>query len=650
MKKVATFLLFCIAAIPLFAATEVVNGIEWSYTISDNKATIESGNNNIPAISKTTQGTISIPATLGGYTVTSIGRDAFIDCSLLTSVVIPDSVTSIGGGAFWNCSSLTAIDISDGVTSIGVGAFLGCSSLTTINIPNGVISIRGNMFQGCSSLKSIEIPESVTTIGLAAFRSCSTLKAIDIPNSVIFIEELAFSGCSALESINIPDSVTSIENSTFSGCSSLESINIPNSVALIGNSAFSGCSSLESINIPNSVALIGNSAFSGCSSLMEIDIPGSVTSIGEGAFSRCLSLTSVDIPNGVMSIGQNAFENCSSLIEVAIPGSIQSFGNGVFKNCSALSSVKISDGLTSIVPYSFYGCSSLTSIKIPNSVSVIGRAAIPIWTKVKGVGEPPEWISTLVKDAPWMDIVDRVEYPKEYAEAWETKWEHEALLARQEVGAYTQASVQVKAEMMTPKTMKVTYTVISNLPTVKIRAVAWESGAWNFRTIVPIRTGKGIPNGESMATNEEHSFVWDVASDWSTDLNEVRVEILVQEGTLLPQDLVTIPSTETRKAMTITRNVLESEWLFFALVWCYAEMDPQLSVTEGRVYVNGQQVAEGGSLSFYGRNQTVLLNYLYGKMGYKVLAGEDLKYAEAATRLDFSDSGLNQVSVKIEEE
>ena len=34
------------------------------------------------------------------YTVTSIGKDAFYDCSGLTSITIPNSVTSIGVNAF----------------------------------------------------------------------------------------------------------------------------------------------------------------------------------------------------------------------------------------------------------------------------------------------------------------------------------------------------------------------------------------------------------------------------------------------------------------------------------------------------------------------------------------------------------------------
>lgn len=40
---------------------------------------------------------------------TRIGSDAFLECSALTSVTLPNSVTSIGGSAFLGCSSLTDV-------------------------------------------------------------------------------------------------------------------------------------------------------------------------------------------------------------------------------------------------------------------------------------------------------------------------------------------------------------------------------------------------------------------------------------------------------------------------------------------------------------------------------------------------------------
>ena len=103
----------CLLITPTAAATEGY----YSYTVWNGEATITDVDESIyDAV---------IPATLGGYPVTSIGEYAFFACFDLMSVTIPDSVTSIGNSAFDGCAGLTYVTIGNGVTSIGGSAFFG---------------------------------------------------------------------------------------------------------------------------------------------------------------------------------------------------------------------------------------------------------------------------------------------------------------------------------------------------------------------------------------------------------------------------------------------------------------------------------------------------------------------------------------------
>ncbi len=196
--------------------------------------------------------------------MTSIGDDAFRDCSSLTGITIPEGVTSIGNNAFYYCTSLTSITIPSSVTSIGVGAFSGCKSLESIIVDEGntVYHSDGNclietgsktLIAGC---KTSIIPSdgSVTSIGDDAFRSCTSLTSISIPDSVTSIGEYAFYNCRSLTSVTIGDGVTSIGEYAFGSCDSLTSITIGDSVTSIGSPAFSNCSSLTSVTIESNYA------------------------------------------------------------------------------------------------------------------------------------------------------------------------------------------------------------------------------------------------------------------------------------------------------------------------------------------------------------------------------------------------------------
>lgn len=190
-------------------------------------------------------GALVIPDSYDSKPVTSIGYEAFNNCTGLTSITIPDSVTSIGSGAFRGCSGLTSITIPDSVTSIGNEAFYNCSSL------------QYNLYDNAKYLGNSNNPYVVLIKA-----TDKSIASCEINEKTKFIYDGAFEGCTGLTSVTIPDSVTSISSSAFYNCKALTSITIPNSVTSIGGIAFGSCTSLAKINmLPTTPPTIQSSTF-----------------------------------------------------------------------------------------------------------------------------------------------------------------------------------------------------------------------------------------------------------------------------------------------------------------------------------------------------------------------------------------------------
>ncbi len=91
---------------------------------------------------------------------------AFVYCTSLQTISLPNSITKISGRAFYECKNLQAINIPNGVIEIRYNAFEGCLNLQTINIPNSVTTIDNGIFNRCSNLKYVTIESGFNADGL----------------------------------------------------------------------------------------------------------------------------------------------------------------------------------------------------------------------------------------------------------------------------------------------------------------------------------------------------------------------------------------------------------------------------------------------------------------------------------------------------
>lgn len=215
-------------------------------------------------------GDLTIPETVTydsiSYTVTSLIRATFGDCSDLTSVTIPNTITELPEWAFGSCTSLASVSFPSSLTSIGAYAFQSCYSLTSVTFPNTVISMGNRAFYGCKALTSAVLSSSLTAIGDEVFYGCGSLTDITFPSTLISIGYSAFGGC-GFTSLTLPDGLVTIGNEAFYNCDSLTRVALPNSVTTIGGRAFQTCSALTHVVLGSSVTTIGDYAFSDCAAI-----------------------------------------------------------------------------------------------------------------------------------------------------------------------------------------------------------------------------------------------------------------------------------------------------------------------------------------------------------------------------------------------
>ena len=370
--------------------------------------------------------TYEIPGEIDGKKVVRIGDSAFIDCTELTSVTIPDGVTDICWRAFYNCVSLKSVTIPESVINIdnyAFGYYYDSDSFGTKKIDGFKINYVKNTYGHMYALKNgftdeaclltnelgdgtLEITKyvgnsatcvipseidgkKVTQIGYNAFSSRTELTSITIPDGVTIIGNSAFSDCTSLETVTIPNSVTQIYPRAFYNCTSLKEVAIPASVIVIRDEAFGYYYDTDSsetkkadgfkINYVNNTQghwyAIKNGFTDGACFVVNELGDGTVEITGYAGNSATCVIPDEIHGKKVTRIGENAFRDRTELTSVTIPDSVKYIFDRAFSNCTSLETVTIPNSVTDIYSRAFYNCTSLKEVTIPASVTDIGDEA-----------------------------------------------------------------------------------------------------------------------------------------------------------------------------------------------------------------------------------------------------------------------------------
>ncbi|MBR7123899.1 MAG: leucine-rich repeat domain-containing protein [Candidatus Methanomethylophilaceae archaeon] len=338
--------------------------------------------------------------------------------SRILSITMPDTVTTIGSEAFMNCSKIKEIAFSKNVTTLNK-CLTGCTSIQTLTLPihadattfgvqintiktlnfinggkasaNYTSSTYKNQIWYGSSNYVVSFEDGISSIG--DYMQLSASGSVSIPSSVTSVGKMAFY-MSTMTSLTIVDGLTKIGDNAFEKCTGLQSLTLPNTLVTIGTTPFKDCTNLRTVNLPITVDYSSN-MFDGCRSLSTFIFKAGTDGIGHNYTSATAQKTpwfgicgmydfTVSFEPGVKSIGNYMFQGCVQYGAGGYRGitgtitfldSVTSIGNNAFDGCYNVTSFTFGTGLTTIGAEAFKGCTKITSVTIEDRITSIGAGA-----------------------------------------------------------------------------------------------------------------------------------------------------------------------------------------------------------------------------------------------------------------------------------
>lgn len=343
----------------------------------------------------------------------AINDYAFMGCTALVTLNLPENLGTLDSYAFKGCTALETVNFvanakfitpetTEGgtdpapeaydpaglVTTIGDGAFMDCTSLTTITLPYFIARIGNSAFENCTALATFTTMDgadnktaALRTIGDRAFFYNTSLNTVDVNTTkgVNTIGVSAFENCEQLATINL-SGVTRFAEGVFRNAKALKSVTMSTNASIsVGQEAFRNCVTLSDITAR--IAAVDDGAFRNCISLRAITFVSSgIEYIGSNAFNGCVLIQKVSIPSSVVAIGDSAFDGCRGITSLTFESNetLQTIGYSAFGGCSLLTRVILPSSLVELNATAFYGCSDLEYVEFGENIQTVGEDAFAL--------------------------------------------------------------------------------------------------------------------------------------------------------------------------------------------------------------------------------------------------------------------------------
>ena len=329
------------------------------------------------------------------YAVVGIDNLAFVGCTELTSVSIPDGIVTISANAFYGCVGLSTLTLPISVSTIGNQAFYGCDNLASITVywtgEESLPNISDQTFSRHNAV--LNVPSGKTEL----YRDKDVWGWFNITDAIVVdgiyysldetnntatvarnVSEGGYSGNIVIPATitvnNTVYDVTAIANEAFQWCDGLTSVTIPESVTSIGDCAFEGCWQASfKVNWDVPIAILANSFDEGAT----IYVPLGTADLYKNADNwKNLSINEshdgLEPIDGIYYVLHDDATNNVFTAEVTYGGT-EYEGNVVIPSTITVEDVVYT--VNSIGENAFKGCSKLTQVTIPTTITTFGKSA-----------------------------------------------------------------------------------------------------------------------------------------------------------------------------------------------------------------------------------------------------------------------------------